>query len=134
MDVRIRNMIPFSWKDEDGSEQVLFEGSRNEIFFTSRRRASGGENSAYLFIRLKVNENQQLIAEYHPLPRFPRQEEGKYEMRTEVLAENILSISFLYATLKDEEIVWDEDWEEYDPEAISPAGTVGFLRLIFFIE
>lgn len=118
MDTCVRNMIPFSWKNEDDEEQVVFMGSREEIFFTARRRAAEGDNSAYLFIRLKVNENQQLIAEYHPLPRFPRQEEGKYEMRTEVLAENILSISFLYATLKDEEIVWDEDWEEYDPEAL----------------
>ncbi|MBO4630846.1 MAG: hypothetical protein J5858_02880 [Lentisphaeria bacterium] len=118
MDVRVRNMIPFSWKDDDGVERVLFEGSRDEIFFSSRGRAVEGENSAYLFIRLKVNENHQLIAEYHPLPRFPRQEEGKYEMKTEVLAENVMSISFLYASLKDDEIIWDEDWEEYDPETL----------------
>ena len=65
MDVSIRNMIPFSWKDEDDKEQVVFQGSRDEIFFTTRRRAAEGENSAFLFIRLKVNEDGHLIAEYH---------------------------------------------------------------------
>ena len=118
MDVSIRNMIPFSWKDEDDREQVVFAGSQNEIFFTTRRRAAEGENSAFLFIRLKVNDDGQLIAEYHTLPRFPWQEEGKYEMKTEVLAENIQSISFLYASQEEEEIVWNEDWEEYDPDTL----------------
>ena len=116
MDVCIRNMIPFSWMDEDNKEQVVFQGSQDEIFFTTRRRAAEGENSGFLFIRLKVNADQQLIAEYHTLPRFPWQEEGKYEMKTEVLAENIQSISFLYASQEEEEIVWNESWEEYDPE------------------
>ena len=117
MDTCVRNMIPFSWKNEDDEEQVVFMGSREEIFFTARRRAAEGDNSAYLFIRLKVNEKQQLAAEYHTLPRFPWQEEGTYEMKREVLADNIMSISFLYASLDDEEIIWDEDWEEYDPKA-----------------
>ncbi|MBR4666230.1 MAG: hypothetical protein IKO93_20355 [Lentisphaeria bacterium] len=117
MDTCVRNMIPFSWKNEDDEEQVVFMGSREEMFFTARRRAAEGDNSAYLFIRLKVNEKQQLVAEYHTLPRFPWQEEGTYEMKREVLADNIISISFLYASLNDEEIIWDEDWEEYDPEA-----------------
>lgn len=118
MDTCIRNLIPFSWKDENNQEQVVFEGSKEEIFFTARRRAADGENSAYLFIRLKVNENRQLIAEYHTLPRFPWQEEGKYEMKQEVLADNVMSVSFFYASLEDEEIVWNDDWEEYDPEAM----------------
>ena len=117
MDTCVRNMIPFSWKNEDDQEQVVFMGSREEMFFTARRRAAEGDNSAYLFIRLKVNEKQQLTAEYHTLPRFPWQEEGTYEMKREVLADNIISISFLYASLNDEEIIWDDDWEEYDPEA-----------------
>ena len=116
MDTCVRNMIPFSWKDDDDKEQVVFMGSKEEIFFTARRRAAEGDNSAFLFIRLKVNEKQQLVAEYHTLPRFPWQEEEKYEMKREVLAENIMSVSFLYASLKDEEIIWDDDWEEYDPE------------------
>ena len=117
MDTCVRNMIPFSWKNEDDEEQVVFMGSREEMFFTARRRAAEGDNSGYLFIRLKLNEKQQLVAEYHTLPRFPWQEEGTYEMKREVLADNIMSVSFLYASLNDEEIIWDEDWEEYDPEA-----------------
>ena len=119
MDVCVRNLIPFSWKDADEVERVIFQGDVEELFFVSRRRAVEGDDSAFLFIRLKVNEDQQLVAEYSTFPRFPWDEENKYEMKTEVLAENIVSIRFLYARMDEdgEEIVWDEDWEEYDPEA-----------------
>ena len=120
MDVCVRNLIPFSWKDEDEVERVVFQGDLEELFFVSRRRAVEGDDSAFLFIRLKVNEDQQLVAEYSTFPRFPWDEENKYEMQTEVLAENVVSIRFLYARMDgdEEEIVWDEDWEEYDPEAM----------------
>ena len=117
MDVCVRNLIPFSWKDEDEEERLVFQGDLEELFFVSRRRAVEGDDSAFLFIRLKVNEDQQLVAEYSTLPRFPWDEENKYEMKTEVLAENVVSIRFLYARIEEEEVVWDEDWEEYDPEA-----------------
>ena len=116
MDVCVRNMILFSWKDEDEVERVVFQGDVEEIFFVSRRRAVEGDDSAFLFIRLKVNEDQQLVAEYSTLPRFPWDEENKYEMKTEVLADNVVSIRFLYARMEEDEIVWDEDWEEYDQE------------------
>ena len=113
MDVCVRNMIPFSWKNDDDEEKVVFQGKTDEMFFTARRRAVKGENSAYLFIRLKLDDGK-LIAEYHTLPRFPWTEEGKYEMKQEVLAENVKAISFLYASLEDDEIVWNDEWEDYD--------------------
>jgi len=116
MDVCVRNMIPFPWRDEEDKIRVVFQGQQDEIFFTARRHAAEGDNSAYLFIRLKLNDDRQLVAEYHTLPRFPWMEEEKYEMNTEVLAENVTSISFLYASLTEDEIVWDEEWEDYDPE------------------
>ena len=116
MDVCVRNMIPFPWRDEEDKIRVVFQGLQDEMFFTARRRAAEGDNSAYLFIRLKLNADQQLVAEYHTLPRFPWMEEGQYEMNTEVLAENVVSISFLYASLTEDEIEWNEEWEDYDPE------------------
>ena len=35
-------------------------------------------------------------------------------MKQEVLAENVKAISFLYASLEDDEIVWNDEWEDYD--------------------
>lgn len=113
MDVCVRNMIPFSWKNDEDEEKVVFQGKADEMFFTARRRAVKGENSAYLFIRLKL-DNEKLIAEYHTLPRFPWTEDGKYEMKQEVLTENVKAVSFLYAALEDDEVVWNDEWEDYD--------------------
>ena len=115
MDSTVRNMIAFPWQDESDNTQIVFEGKSDSMFFTSRRRLSKGDNSAFFFIRLKL-EDDKLIAEYHTLPRFPWTEEEKYPMEREVLSENVKNISFLYAKLEDEEVVWEEEWSAYDPE------------------
>ncbi|MBO7147919.1 MAG: hypothetical protein J6W81_09260 [Lentisphaeria bacterium] len=117
MDSGIRNMIPFTWKNENQEETVVFEGEPDTIFFVTPRRVMPGEKSAFSFIRLKV-ENENLIAEYHPLPRTQWDEENKLEIIKEVLAVKVRSISFLYARINDEMIEWDEDWEEYDRDTI----------------
>ncbi|MBO5724858.1 MAG: type II secretion system protein [Lentisphaeria bacterium] len=117
MDVTIRNMIAFPWQDESDNTRIVFEGKTDSLFFTSRRRLAKGDNSAFFFIRLKL-EDEKLVAEYHTLPRFPWTEEEKYPMEKEVLAENVKSISFLYAKLEDEEVVWEEEWTDYDPETL----------------
>ena len=117
MDSTVRNMIAFPWQDESDNTQIVFEGKSDSMFFTSRRRLSRGDNSAFFFIRLKLEEDK-LIAEYHTLPRFPWTEEEKYPMEKEVLSENVKSISFLYAKLDEEEVVWEEEWAAYDPEAL----------------
>lgn len=98
MDTHIRNMIPFDWKDEDGNVRLLFDGEENRIFFTTLRRSYGNRPGALLFIRVFV-DNDQLIAEYSPYPRFPWDEEGDETMpyTREVLANNVSAITFKYA-------------------------------------
>lgn len=113
MDTCVRNMIAFPWNDDNEEMKIVFEGKTDSMFFSCRRRAVAGENSAFLFIKLKLHDDK-LIAEYHTLPRFPWSEEGKYEVRKEILAENIQSVSFLYANIEDEELVWNDTWEDYD--------------------
>ena len=98
MDTHIRNMIPFDWKDEDGNVRLLFDGEENRIFFTTLRRSYGDRPGALLFIRVFV-ENEELIAEYSPYPRFPWNEEGDETMpfTREVLATKVNSVTFKYA-------------------------------------
>ncbi len=117
MDSCVRNIIPFTWKNEDNEEKIVFEGKYDSIFFTSLRRVYKGDKSPFLFIRLKLEE-EKLIAEYHPYPRLPWDEEGKYEIVREVIADQIQSISFLYASLEDTEVVWNDEWEDYDSAAV----------------
>lgn len=122
MDSCVRNIIPFTWKDADSVERVVFEGKYDSIFFTSLRRVYKGDKSPFLFIRLKLEE-EKLIAEYHPYPRLPWDEEGKYEVVREVIADQIQSISFLYASIEDSEVVWNEEWEDYDSTTVAEDST-----------
>jgi len=113
MDVCVRNIIPFTWKDDEDEEKIVFEGKNDTLFFTTLRRAYKGDKSPFLFIRLKLEE-EKLIAEYHQYPRLPWMEEGKYEVVREVIAEQVQSVSFLYASVTDDEIEWTDEWEDYD--------------------
>ena len=66
-----------------------------------------------IFIRLKV-ENEQLIAEYSQYPRF-QWDEDESELNSysrEVLADRVRSVSFLYASEEEDELVWNDSWEE----------------------
>ena len=114
MDNCIRNMIPFRWKDKDlDQERVVFKGEPDNIHFVSLRRAYRHDKGALIFIRLKV-ENEQLIAEYSQYPRF-QWDEDESELNSysrEVLADRVRSVSFLYASEEEDELVWNDSREE----------------------
>ena len=61
MDTHIRNMVPFKWKDEDGSSRLLFNGEENQIFFTTLRRSYGDNPGALLFVRVFVEEEKLIV-------------------------------------------------------------------------
>ena len=127
MDVHIRNLIPFQWKDDNGNTRFVFSGEEHKLHFTTLRRAYGNRPGSLLFIRLFVEENK-LIAEYSTYPRLPWKEEGDETMpyQREVIAENIEQITFSYAEKATEEededgtgISWEENWPE-DEHAAPP--------------
>ena len=116
MDTHIRNMIPFKWKDEEGNSRLLFDGEENRIFFTTLRRSYGDRPGALIFVRVFV-EDEKLIAEYSPYPRMPWLEEDdeSMPMTREVLAENVLQVTFNYAeksTENDEAVDFLEEFRE----------------------
>lgn len=114
MDGNVRNLIPFKWVDEDTNEsRFVFEGEADSLHFTSLRRTYGNDRGAFLFVRLKV-ENDELVAEYSSYPRLPWLEEGKQEYNREVLAKNVRSVRFLYYDMVDNEIETEETWEDDD--------------------
>lgn len=123
MDIYVRNMIPFKWKDKDNSSRFLFSGKENELMFTALRRAANGGNGGLLFIRLKL-ENDQLIAEYSPYPRLPWVEDDEQlSWKQEIISKNVASITFKYAetTISEtnsSELEWLESWEENEHAAI----------------
>ena len=120
MDVHVRNLIPFQWKDDNGNSRFVFSGEEHRLHFTTLRRSYSKRAGSLIFIRLFVEENQ-LIAEYSTTPRLPWKEEGDETMpyTREVIAENIEEITFTYAEKvsgeEDEDgtgISWEENWPE----------------------
>ena len=122
MDTHIRNMIPFKWKDEEGNSRFTFDGEENRIFFTTLRRSYGDRPGALIFVRVYV-EDEKLIAEYSPYPRLPWLEEDdeSMPMTKEVLAENVLQVTFNYAeksTENDDSVEFLEEFREEDNTAL----------------
>lgn len=126
MDVHIRNLIPFQWKDDNGNTRFVFSGETNKLHFTTLRRSYGNRAGSLIFIRLFVEENK-LIAEYSTLPRLPWKEDGDETMpyEREIIAENIEQITFTYAEKATEEenedgtgISWEENWAEDEHAAV----------------
>ena len=127
MDVHVRNLIPFEWKDDNGNSRFVFSGEEHKLHFTTLRRSYGRKAGSLIFIRIFVEENQ-LIAEYSTLPRLPWKEDGDETMpyEREVIAENIEEITFSYAEKAKEDededgtgISWKENWPE-DEHAAPP--------------
>lgn len=123
MDSCVRNMVPFNWTDEDNdtASDLLFDGETDRIFFTALRRNYSQGAGALLFIRIRIDEEDNLIAEYSEYPRFPWVTEGEEDpdmpYTREVLAEQVESVTFLYAEKRsDLSVEWLEEWDrEEDP-------------------
>ena len=117
MDTHIRNMIPFMWKDDEGTSRLLFDGEEDRILFTTLRRSYGSRPGALLYIRVLV-EDGKLLAEYSPYPRYPWMEEGDESLPVtrEVIAENVDSITFNYVENSTEVSNGLDFFEEYREE------------------
>lgn len=102
VETAFRNAIPFHWNYEKQSETedppMLFTGEPNEIYFTYRHPAAGEPPTALRFIRI-YRDGDQLIAAYRNTPILPNDVKNETQnVIKEVLANNIFSVDFLYAT------------------------------------
>ena len=132
MDTHIRNMVPFNWKDDEGTSRLVFDGEENRILFTTLRRSYGDRPGALLFIRVFV-EDEKLVAEYSPYPRLPWLEEGDESMPVtrEIIAENVLQATFYYAEISAENSDSVDFLEEFREEGNSVLPLAVMLKLEF---
>ena len=132
MDTHIRNMVPFKWKDDEGVSCLTFDGEENRIFFTTLRRSYGDRPGALLFVRVFV-EDEKLIAEYSPYPRLPWLEEGDESMPVtrEVIAENVMQVTFRYAEKSTENSDTVEFLEEFREEDHSVLPLAVMMKIEF---
>ena len=52
MDVHVRNLIPFEWKDDNGNSRFVFSGEEHKLHFTTLRRSYGRKAGSLIFIRI----------------------------------------------------------------------------------
>jgi len=127
MDGCFRNMIPFNWETTDVNDDTfqVFLGESDYIHFTTLRRSYDDVGGNLFFVRVYVDDKtDELVAEYSKFPRLPWYEDDEDIMPydREVLATDVDRISFLYAGVEDNAVIWLEEWnrELYDfiPHAV----------------
>jgi hypothetical protein len=116
VNANFRNIIPYTWKDEDLKVRQLFLGDKDRIVFASTHRVNDAKEGGIRFLSIFV-EQGQLIALYNKTPLL------HWDMtdgESEVLAENVQSVEFSYGDLnRDREVEWLDDWDE-DKEKFIP--------------
>lgn len=111
-DTGFRNMIPFSWQDEDRKERLIFRGDPERILFAYLHRTTGKNSSAIRFLELTVSD-QKLVARYRKTPLlYWKGEPQDSSCRREVIAKGVERMELEYADRIENEIVWTTDWDE----------------------
>ncbi|HPO90019.1 MAG TPA: hypothetical protein P5105_04170 [Victivallales bacterium] len=110
LDSAFRNAIPFSWKDENNRKRFIFLGDKEEVLVSYLKRINNPQDGALNFLRLKV-ENNTLVAYYRKTPILWWQNDYENMTREEVCS-GVKRISFLYADIENDQIIWLEDWDE----------------------
>ncbi len=112
---RFTNMIfsqavPFSWKGDSLEKQKsIFIGDNDFIRLAYIFKANSFDEGAIRFIIMKL-ESQNLMVYYSKTPIIT---DDSDDLLSEILLENIQSISFKYADInKEKEIEWLDDWDE----------------------
>ena len=107
-----RNAVPFTWPDETNTSKIVFSGKSDSVILAYRHRINNVEDGGIRFVSLFLDKGS-LVAAYRKTPILPW--DGKVnvtEMDSESLAENVKSISFLYADRKTQNVSWTPNWDE----------------------
>ncbi len=111
------NAVPFQWVDEKDETKFVFLGDESELYLTVLRRTYAENGSALWFIRLYL-EDEALKCDYAPTPLLPWKNIYDHRYETEIVAEGVRKISFLYAETRESEIEWVDTWIDADHNAI----------------
>lgn len=111
-DSSVRNAVPFTWLDSTLNERIVFAGYRDSVLLPYRHRIIDINDGGIRFIRLYL-KGGKLMADYRNIPMLPWVNISDIpNVNTEMLAENINSISFLYADRGiNNSIIWVDQWD-----------------------
>jgi type II secretory pathway component PulJ len=112
VDSAFRNAIPFAWPDQSNKSRIVFLGESNRIILAYQHRINNIDDGGIRFISLFL-ENGCLMAAYRKTPMLPWDSKTDIaNTESEVLADNVRAISFLYADRKAQKISWMSNWNE----------------------
>ncbi len=112
----IRNAIPFTWPNTNFVEQSIFVGNSNSVTFAYLHRIISGDQGGIRFITFSLDENGRLIAGYKKTPILTWNNSTQENILTEVIATDISSISFLYASIDQQNnLTWVNQWNTNNP-------------------
>ena len=117
-----RNAVPFQWTDNNNKNCFVFKGDSDSLLITYLHRSESIKEGGLRFLKLELRD-EKLLAIYRKSPILPNDEispEDSY-CKTEVLAENVRSISFLYAWYENDKLTWSESWNDEDMKYIPSA-------------
>lgn len=109
VDVAFRNAIPFYWRDRNNKEVMIFSGTPNSVTLTYLHRVNDYQDGGIRFLRL-FRQNRQLVAEYRRLP-FLFDETDDFEFEREIIADNVIDLTFIYADRHDNRLEWLDFWD-----------------------
>ena len=112
VDSAFRNAVPFSWTDENNKSRGVFVGNMDRLSLAYHHRINSVDEGGIRFISIFLDKGR-LVAAYRKTPMLPW--DGKTNTahtESEVLAEKVRSISFLYADRKKDNISWTSAWYE----------------------
>jgi|LSQX01.3.fsa_nt_gb hypothetical protein len=118
------NIIPFTWPDPDEEtivEKPIIVASPDMLRCAYLHRLNDENEGAIRFVEIAVVDGN-LIATYAPRPFFDWGDVQNLQ-DTSILAENVASVSFLYADFSDDEtedwgerLIWVDEWETEESE------------------
>lgn len=110
------NMVQFTWRDQDNERLPHFLGTSESIRFAYLNRVNNLQDGGLRFVDIYVDDEARLVARYQNRP-YRNAEEINEDAYFSVLAENVDSIIFNYASVEEERssseyLEWLQEWSD----------------------
>lgn len=109
----VKNAIPLSWKDHNGSERQIFYGDKDIMILASRNPSAESEGPVFSVMGIR---NDQVVVQYRNTPVLFWEKESENIMpetlTEEIIADGVESLQIYYGQWENGVLVWLEDWDE----------------------
>ena len=110
------NMVKYSWRDEDNQRLPHFTGTSDFMRFVHLNRVNDINDGGLRFVELFLDDQGRFTARYQTRP-YRNAEEMNEDAYLSILAENIASVQFDYASVTEDEsssefMEWLQEWDE----------------------